>query len=978
MKRFFGCLFLLFSLLLPLSAQDVNEQFETFSWQPVAKARQYEVVVEKYDSIAEIWKDYKVEKTTETSLEILFTPGTYRVAIATYNLLGRRGKQSQWVSFKILEEHIPYLNEKFLPKSKVWNAPVLFINRNGSEPSDSNSNSDSKNYIKAPEDFPGTNLLVKGRNIFSPKTEFYLIPVEQAPEGSVEYINYCDDRKEQKLKILQRNSKEYSVVVSYDSSSLCPGYYALEVRNPGDNIARVELLVLDDSSLSIAPEKGFEIDEHYNVNSITINNSSTYEFSIEGTGIYSGTAYYLEPVSGAIPYPFETMLAREKVAVDVTGFYKRGNSKAQITLSCSTEKLRTGYYNLVAQNADDKSSKFICLVKRPFDNDYTKNIKKIKTKFNKKTEFVEVTINDDKLNAAKTYTLVSQYIEGIDANYKENVTLTQSGKKLTGTLKPDQLSIAKYALMIEDEYSSNVIYCDIDNTLKLTPQKMSSLEIEKTFFRPVNAGGAVTLDVDDSGSIQFSDNKIEMIKRMPMLFTNFAVNISLLKDNTTVINTDLDLFNCGFASVSTGLEYRIGGEGNSTNLFATVRVALPNNYVKPYLGIGIGQNLIFPENAIYNFDGVKNMLFDKTQTYLFAQAGVMLFTIIDVRYNLYLNTAFVSPYFTESVSVGFSFPLRAYKFKRKVISRKAAIMKQGQIQAEQFIEPSANVDDLSVFLADSVGGFTGYTAMEELFIDNTIAVIEADAFRECTKLQRVTFKNIYGAEPVPLTIKSGAFAGDIGISSIQLPERTSVVESGAFAEWTDGQIIQLGWDKNDETPRDLRGLDNCPATVIYSDGEFYTKNFNNPLLNANDWISINELQTKNVSVHVDQTYTLGINLLGYGEKWYRKELYTWINQDSPSQIIDYIRSGDKISFKVQGDGNKFDFILATPDGGYFYYRFKTKKDMVTTVEIPYKKLKSYNFSSEKKLDMDKIKMCCILPMCKDEWNDVSFFDFEVK
>ena len=974
MKRLFGCVFLIFSLLLTLSAQDVNEQYETFSWQPVAKAREYEVVVEKYDSIAEIWKDYKVEKTTETSLELLFTPGTYRVAIATYNLIGRRGKQSQWVTFKILEEHIPYLNEKFLPKNKLWNAPVLFISRNGAGPSDS----ESQNYITAPPEFPGTNILIKGHNIFSPKTEFYLIPQDEAPAGAVEYINYCDDRREQKLKILQRNSKDYSVIVSYDEKTLHPGYYALEVRNPGDNSARVELLVLDDSRLTIAPEKGFEIDEHYNVNSFTIDNSSIYEFSVEGTGIYSGTSYYLEPVSGAVPYPFETMLPREKVSVEVTGFYKRGNSKAQITLSCSTENLKTGYYNLVAQNSESQTSKFLFLVKRPFDNDYTKNIKKIKTKFNKKTEFVEVTITDDKLNASKTYTLVSQYNEGLDANYKVNVPLTQSGKKLTGTLTPDQLSIAKYALMIEDAYSSDVIYCDIDNTLRLSPQKMSSLEIERTFFRPINAGGAVTLDVDDSGAIQFTDNKIEMIKRMPMLFTNFAVNMSLLKDNSTLLNTELDIFNCGFASVSTGLDYIIRGDENKTNLFTTIRLALPNNYVKPYIGIGIGQNLVFPDQPVYNFSGVMNMLLDKNQTYFFAQAGVMLFTIIDVRYNLYLNNAFVSPYFTEAFSVGFSFPLRAYKFKRKVISRKAAITKPGQVDAGQFIEPSANVDELSVYIADSVGGFTGYNFIEEVYIDNTISVIQTDAFRECSKLLSVSFNNDYSNTPVPLTIKSGAFAGDVLISSIQLPERTSVVESGAFAEWTDGQIIKLSWNKDDETPRDLRGLDNCSATVVYANGDLYTKNLKTPLLDATNWISINELDIENVSVHKDNIYTLGINLSGFGEKWYRQELYTWINQESPLPVIDYIRSGEKICFKVQGDGNKYDFIIATQDGGYFYYRFKTQKDKVTTVEIPYKKLKKYNFSSEKKLDMDKIKMICILPMCRGEWNDVSFFEFEVK
>ena len=82
-------------------------------------------------------------------------------------------------------------------------------------------------------------------------------------------------------------------------------------------------------------------------------------------------------------YPFETQLNRNRVDVEVTGTFKQGGSNAQITLSCPVEDLRTGYYNLVAKNWDGSTSRFLCLVKKPFDNDYTKEIKKLKTKFNK-------------------------------------------------------------------------------------------------------------------------------------------------------------------------------------------------------------------------------------------------------------------------------------------------------------------------------------------------------------------------------------------------------------------------------------------------------------------------------------------------------------------------------------------------------------------------------------------------------------------
>ena len=158
----------------------------------------------------------------------------------------------------------------------------------------------------------------------------------------------------------------------------------------------------------------------------------------------------------------------------------------------------------------------------------------------------------------------------------------------------------------------------------------------------------------------------------------------------------------------------------------------------------------------------------------------------------------------------------------------------------------------------------------------------------------------------------------------------------------------------------------------------YKGNFKSPLEDERNWITANQLTPKNVSIYKDGLYTLGINLSGFGFKWYRNELYTWINQENPAQALEYLAEGNSISFSVQGDGNKYDFIITTEEGGYFYYRFKTEKDKVTNITIPYKKFKKFNYSSQKKLDKDKIKMFFVLPMCKDEWNDVSLFDFEVK
>jgi len=978
MRKTIICIFLIISILPALIAQEdnslksVNEQYENFSWTPVAKARQYELVIEKNDPTTKLWTDYKIIKTQETSLEILFSPGIYRLALASYNLIGRRSKQSDWIEFQILEESVPRLLERFFSKSREWNIPVLYVSKNGGPLPDT---PDSKNYIQAPQGYSDNTLLVKGRNIFSPNTEFYLTPIDSVPEGAKEYINICSDRKEQRLKVIQRNSKECSVVVSYDKEALSSGYYNLEVRNPGEDPSCVELLVLDDSLSRLQPQQGFEADPHYNVNSFTLSGSDQYEFSVLASGVNSLTEFYMEPVSGAASYPFESSLPRKTVALTLIESSKQENDYARLDFSCSTEELKSGYYNFTAKNWDGTLAKFICLVKRPFDHDYTGDVKKIKTKFNKKTEFVDVTINDKRFDISKTYTLVSQYDENIKANYRVPLQLSPAGKKLTGVLLPDQLTIAKYALLIEDEYSSDVIYCDIDNRLILSPQKMTASQIEKTFFRP-EGGEELTLDTDDSGSITFEDNKMEMIKRMPAFFNGFKVDLSIKSDGIIMLGSELDLFNIGFLGLSAGYRYTSNSGEDLHGLYSSLRFAIPNQYVQPYLGIGVGQNLIFPEEGIKNFDSVKQMLLNKEEASLFAQAGILLFTVIDIRYNLVLNSVFTDPYYSEFLSVGFAFPLRSYKFKRNVLTHKAIINKTGVLNGPDFIEAVSDVDRLELLDSYSVGGFADYKGIEEITIGPSVAIIQSNAFRDCKKLTEVYITEKI-TEEVPLTIKSGAFAGNTQISSMLLPARTRTVEEGAFEGWTNGQVIRLNWNEDDSTERDLRGLENCSATILYYNDQVYKGNYKTPLDDSLNWMSATGFDVDNVSILKDDLYVLGISVNGFGYSGVRSELDEWINQTSPAEVLDYLKSGDGLSFMVQGDGNKYDLVITTEEGGYFYYRFKSKENMLTQVEALYDKFKAFGFSSQKKLDINKIKMICILPMCKGEWDDISLFDFEV-
>ena len=955
MKKTFLCLLLLFSLFTTLAAQEVNEQYEQFSWEPVAKAKQYGVTIEKYDAADDIWKDYKEVTTKETQVEILFTPGIYRVAISTYNLMGRKGKASEWVQFKILEEHIPYLNDKTLPKSRIWNVPVLFLNKEG-------TTSSEDTYITPAEGYSENTILVNGRNIFSPKTEFYFVPKEQG--GEQEFINFSDIRKEQKLKILSRNSKEHSVVVSYDPSSLKPGYYSLEVRNVGDNRASIDILVLDNTKTVINPDSSFEEDNRYNVNSLTVQNTDTYDFSILAKNINSATSFYFEPVTGTHAYPFESSFDRVVVPAEVKETSRKDNSNVTVTLSCSTEKLYTGYYNIVAKNWDGTTSKFICLVKRPFKNDYTKVVRTFRTKYNKKSELVEITLSDSVFAYGKKYTLVSEYDNQTDSNSRVTLPLTKSGRKLVGKISPQQLLISQYALMIEDDTTADVIYCTVDDTMKTTMNKMTQNEVEAVFLRPENKDTQIALNVNDAGAIRFIDHKVDLIKRMPYYFSNFRMDMGFSTKDAMFFDVEFDIFNIQWFSVSLGYEY-ITARIVHNSIYSMVRFAIPNKISSPFIGAGFGVFVDQPKKTDDIYYGV-------------VQAGFNLFTVIDIKFDMFMYNLITSDIdFSYAFAVGFTFPLRSYKFKRKVLTHYGRIEKEGDILGPNFFEPTLNVDNLSILKGTTVGGFEGYNRLEQISIDTSVMVVEENAFRNCKELNTVTFEERENKDAKQLVIGPNAFANDTEIDIIYIPYRTKVISAGAFANWTNGQNIVLCWEKDDQTERDLTGLEDCDAVIHFYNGEIYHGEFKTPLDNQTNWVNINTLKMENVSVYYENNYVLGVRLRGSGHRWFKKELDTWINQESSQEGIDYLSGAQKLKFKVQGDGNTFDFIVTTKDGGYFYYTFKTKKGMLTEVEIPFNKFKKYSYSSQKQLDMDNIKMFCILPMCQNEWNEISLFDFEV-
>ncbi|MDR3170612.1 MAG: hypothetical protein LBU17_03170 [Treponema sp.] len=96
-------LFLILFLLAgyPGYTQDVETQFiERLTWETVAFASYYEVVVERLDDSGAV--EVVREVTEESFLDCALSPGHYRYLVRVYNLMGRPELASEWAFFEIL------------------------------------------------------------------------------------------------------------------------------------------------------------------------------------------------------------------------------------------------------------------------------------------------------------------------------------------------------------------------------------------------------------------------------------------------------------------------------------------------------------------------------------------------------------------------------------------------------------------------------------------------------------------------------------------------------------------------------------------------------------------------------------------------------------------------------------------------------------------------------------------------------------
>lgn len=954
MKRSLVVLLLIFYFFSPLIAQsaeteaEVLQQYETLSWDPVDDVKGYEVTIEQFDQSSQNWVKYKTIKTKKCEQEVLFTPGIYRVSISSYNFLGRKGKASNWVSFKILEDKIPYLFPDNFTKNKEWNVPVLNLQSNQSE--------NNNQYIQSAAGFAKNTIGLKGKNIFSDSTEVYLVPVEKSVTGGKDFVNFSTARKEVKLGIIKKDSKKNEIVVSYNKTLLQSGYYNLEVRNSIQNKVSVEIMVLTDMPVQIAPGKGFVVDQNYQVNSIQTDSKQELEFSVKGKGFTSQTKFYLQQTEGPYPYPFETGIPNSVVELSVRDYTTDSNGELEVNLYCKGTDFRTDYYDVYAENSSDEKKSFLMLAKKAFDQNYTDDVDRIKSKYNKHSGKVEITIKDDELDSSKTYTLISEYNPITFTNNRIPLDFIRTGNnKLFATVDPSAISFGNYALLIEDANSSNVIFGEIDNSMRISKTaSISEEKIEEAFFKPEVEAADVIVSDDDKVIIEFKDNKIVLKKRMPFVFPYMTVPLIFDENSNTSVGFDLDILNFKYIALTGGYRYKVlEDEIAADSALVGLKLCLANDYFAPYIFAGAGHEFVFsPTSTIPLKDSV----------FLFGQVGAVLFTCVDIGFNVTVNDWKTdSPVYNKSISFAMSFPLQPFKFKRFVETRSATIQKQGLLDVSQYIDPSSNVDELYVNDASILKGLEKYKALETIAIDSTVKVIEKDTFKDCPNLSYVSFN--YGYES--LVIKKGAFENTKQLKTITLPDRTSVIEKGAFEGLDQTHAIFLSWNKDKDNGRDLSGLYDCNAVVFYADDTPFRRDNLLPIEISDSWPELPSVTVQDRVVEFENKYYKGVRFIGFSDK-FNDAGFDLSKASSSKEIINSLKDGKALRFKVDGDGNKYQAVFVTNDKKIKTYKFKTKSDKVTEVEIPLKNI-----------DMNKVDFFGFVPMSKGKYNFVTFFDFEV-
>lgn len=1013
MKKLVAVFLLLFSLGFFLAAQtsgvtkttsEAGEmgQHETFSWEEVPKAKKYGVTIEVLNEKGR-WVKFYSKDTRKTSVDVELPPGSYRISISTYNVLGKK-TASEWTNFYILDENTPYLFDNYYNKFNEWKVPVLYINYKGK---DIKTISGSRNFISAEKGFDDNTFFIKGKNIFSPNISFYLVPSDKALDGGKEYTPFFTGRKEVKLEVVKREPSKNGVYVSYDKKALYSGYYSLEARNSMSKDS-IGILVLADRPMSISPYE-FEQDLRYKVNALNVENKNELRFSVKGKGFDSNTKFSLIPTDAGIDYPYAVIPDRIRVPVnlkDKSNLDDEGTVKLDFT--CNAKDIKTGYYYIQAEdNADKESVHALFLAKVPLLTESDVEISKISTKFNKRTKKLDFTVKGNNLSKASSITLVSEYSQENGGNVKIPLKLSKSaqGAKFVASLDPASFIFGDYMMLIETAAGISKEYFSIDKHFKTRQIAMNDIKAEAKFLRPEEGSTEnISFDSEIVEKITIKEGEVSVTAKRPYLFPYIRISGASTPEMLGYGGANIDfrfedeIFSNDWIAFGPAVKFnrdafiestsRLQGsqvyieEQNKKELGAELhlKLSIPNMYFSPYIGGGAGYNLINPEtnNEISGLiPGIKEKgFFNASDFYVVTYFGLTLTQIMDFRYNFefhnILNDSF-DKYMRSTVAIGIKMPVRSSVYTRNVLTQGAVITKGGEVNA-------ANYDNLTrlTFLefdegVTEVNGFMNYNVVQSIYLPSTIQVIGDEAFKNCSSLSSVSI-----AGTNLKTIGDGAFAGDTYLAAISIPSSVTYIGKDAFAGWTRGQSIYLAWNSDDKTSRNLEGLNNTDAMIFYKNGSLAVgTEYKNAFENYENWKNYNGITyTKNSMSYKDLLYP-AIHIKGFTNHTDEHDISQLVNR----KLADALSGSSKLKFKVYGDGNKYMLYVRTSDNGYFAKEFNTKDESTTELSISLKSLEAREYSKQSKYKGSEIVFAQIIPVVpvnKLPACNAFFFDFEVE
>jgi len=501
LKLFFLCS-ILFLAATTLFSQDAPlQQYQNFSWKPIANARRYEVAVEKKQDDGS-WTAEKNESTKKSRLEMLLYPGNYRVSIITYNVLNRKASQSPWIQFIILDETEPFLFEDTFTSG--GNGKIGTLNtKNGSVPSTIAEESKDSPVQAEPEpveisqgnmlsvldtnEYPPNIIRIKGKNIFFEETTFSLVPIAASESTPGAIPSLVQNRDSVPLTVLSRDRNDNTVIVAYDESKLATGYYKLQVQNPGNKSTALAVNIYTSRVPSFMRDD-FGYDEKFKVRTLTLTRSQTTPFVLKAKDCEYDTVFSLVPASG-IPYPFESPLKRNIVtfAYDASTLQCTSDGTMLFPLTFAPEEIETGYYLLTASTPNKKSDTELLLVTAsPASNSALPEVLDVKTKYNKKKENVEITVIGKELASDTAAVLVAPYNSETGTNERIELTLTDfstNKKKIVLNAESTKISAGTYGLLLESNGSTALTYVTIDDKYSFKLAKLTQEESDDIFLR---------------------------------------------------------------------------------------------------------------------------------------------------------------------------------------------------------------------------------------------------------------------------------------------------------------------------------------------------------------------------------------------------------------------------------------------------------------------------------------------------------------